>query len=93
MLKVSCSGGIGGSQHILDDINLVVVEDTFGNPLVVIIETQPGVQSVILADDPDFNRILKGLGIDKTVISSSIDSIEDIPDGAKLVQGPADYMS
>ena len=91
MLKVSCSGGIGKSQHVLDDINLVVVEDTFGNPLVVIIETQTGVQSVILADDPDFNRILKGLGIDKVVISEQLESRE-MPDGAKLVQGPASYM-
>jgi len=93
MLKVSCSGGIGGSQHVLDDINLVIVEDTLGNPIVVVIETQTGVQSVILADDPDFNRILNGLGIDKVVISEKITSPDGAPDGAKLLQGPSNYMS
>ena len=91
MLKVNCSGGIGGKQHILENINLVIVEDVLGNPVVVVIETQPGVQSVILADDPDFNRILSGLGIDKTVISDKLDNKDAIPEGAKLLQGPSGF--
>jgi hypothetical protein len=46
-----------------------VVETDEGTPLVVIAETLPGAFSVIPATDPDFGRILKGLGLDNVTVN------------------------
>jgi len=66
----------------------VIIYDVYENPIVVVVEIQPDVHTVVAADDPDFNRILAGLGIDKVVIDTPLIPTKEIPAEAKIVSGP-----
>lgn len=58
----------------------VVVYDALDNPVSVTVEVENGVIITSHAGDPDFNRILRELGIDKTVIVQEIQqkAVQDI---------------
>lgn len=89
MLKVSCIRRFGKDAVVLTDNSTVIVEDEFGNPIVVVVYIQPQTATVVTADDPDFNKILAGLGIDKVVIDSPVNFNMPLADGnVKLLKGP-----
>lgn len=88
MLKVQCMRRLGLDSVTTDEVSLVVIEDRFGNPIAVVMETQPNVAEIISANEPDFNRILDGLGISKIVVANTIKPSHAPQQGAKLLQGP-----
>lgn len=60
-----------GGKPLVTDAAVVVIRDVHGNPISVACETPCGDQPVITVShckDPDFNRILRGLGLDQVVI-------------------------
>lgn len=92
MLKVKCIRTLGKEALIADDASVVIVEDDFGNPIAVVARIQPLVYTIATADDPEFNRILEGLGIDKLVINEKIDFNMPLPSGnVKLLRGPKGF--
>ena len=94
MLKVRCARRLGRDAVTVDDNGVVIVEDEFGNPLVVVAYIQPQVCTIVTADDPDFNRVLQGLGIDKLVINEPVSFSMPLPKGnVKLLRGPAGFST
>lgn len=92
MLNVHCIKQLGQGTATVKDTTLVIVEDEFGNPIVVVVQVQPRVYTVVNADDPDFNRVLEGLGIDKIVVNDQVDFTLPLPDGqVKLLRGPKGF--
>lgn len=77
MLRTVCVKQLGGGSTTIDDSNVVIVEDNFGNPLVVAVYISENVTTVVTPDDPDFNKILAGLGVDKIVVNNKL--ILDLP--------------
>lgn len=57
----------------------VIVEDRFGNPLMVATETQPGVQLICTIKDPEFHAVLKQLGFDRVVVVNTV-ADEPVPE-------------
>ena len=92
MLHITSSTGLNGSVQNTHG-NLVVVKDTYDNPLVVVQEVSNGVTMVVPATDPDFNRVLAGLGLDKVVVCNKLLVDNTPPDGAKLVCGPGRILT
>ena len=92
MLNVHCIKQLGHGTATVTDNTIVIIEDEFGNPIVVVVQVQPRVYTVVNADDPDFNRVLEGLGIDKIVVSDKVDFTMPLPDGqVKLLRGPKGF--
>lgn len=60
------------SQHYLQptvtDAHSVIVEDNFGNIIYVAVEADGGNIVTAQAGEPEFQPLLKALGIDKTTI-------------------------
>lgn len=50
----------------------VVVYDDFGNPIGLFLQTARDHVVVSVADSEDFNRVLRQLGIDKTLVISTV---------------------
>lgn len=51
----------------------VVVYDRYGNPIAVLLEIDPDHVKIEIADNQEaFNRMLKQLGIDRTVLVDTI---------------------
>jgi hypothetical protein len=91
VLNVKCIRQFGLTPVEVDQTNIVIVEDKFGNPIVVVIsyDSNPPHHTVVTADDPDFNRILAGLGIDKVVINEPLRTNFPTPEGNPIrLQGP-----
>lgn len=65
----------------------VIISDEHNNPLVVVMQIADGTTMVANSTDPDFNRVLRSLGINKTVICNNL-SIPGPPANAELVAGP-----
>jgi hypothetical protein len=92
VLNVHCVRALGKGTAIVTDNTLVVIEDDFGNPIVVVVQVQPRVYTVIKADEPDFNKVLGGLGIDKIVVNDQIDFNIPLPgNDVKLLRGPKGF--
>jgi hypothetical protein len=92
MLNAKCIRSLGSDPVHVENCVLVIIEDSYGNPIAVVAEVQPDITTVVTADDPDFNRILNGLGINKIVVANQIDlDHEPMGDGAKLLSGPAGF--
>lgn len=92
MINVHCVKQLGQGTATVTDNTVVIVEDDFGNPLVVVVQVQPRVYTVVSADDPDFNRVLEGLGIDKIVVNDKLHFDMPLPDGnVKLLRGPKGF--
>lgn len=60
------------------DATRVLVEDDLGNPIAVALEYGPGAIFAVTADHPDFNQILRSMGVNKVVV------VQDIPTGTPL---------
>jgi len=70
LIKILRKGG--REPVIIDDATLMIVEDAKGNPVSLACEYglpgRLGTFEVSHCKDPEFNELLKRLGIDKTVI-------------------------
>lgn len=51
----------------------VVIEDIKGNPVMIALEYAPGMIVAAHPGDPDFNNLLKNLGIDKVVVCTDVE--------------------
>lgn len=92
MLNVHCVRALGQGTATVTDNTIVVVEDDFGNPLVVVVQVQPRVYTIVNADDPDFNKVLEGLGIDKVVVNDQVNFNIPLPGkDVKLLRGPQGF--
>lgn len=80
------NGLTSGTQQVPG--NLIVVNDHYGNPIVVVQEMSPGVAVVIQANEPEFNRVIAGLGLNKVVACDKLLINNPVPAGAELVAGP-----
>ena len=67
MPKVTCLSGLK-KPTVVDGVTTVIVETDEGTPIAVVVESLPGGYSLIPATDPDFNRILRGLGLDQVEV-------------------------
>lgn len=66
-----------GRVHQIEDVQLLVVEDSKGNPVSVACYTGPAENFIVSTiADPDFNNILRQLGINKTVFRVDVPLIE-----------------
>jgi len=79
---------VPGTEPRRVNATTVIVYDVYENPIVVVAEVQPDIHTVVSADDPDFNRILAGLGINKVVIDTPLIPSKEIPADAKIISGP-----
>lgn len=60
----------------------VIVEDTLGNPLVVVVETTAQMNMIVTCQDPNFNQVLRQLGINKVVVDQPLE-LSGPPAGAR----------
>lgn len=81
---------LGGKTYSIDNLAVVVVNDRFGNPLMVACELSPGMYEIAKVGDPDFEKALQVLGINKTVV---VTDIQPPPPrrGDRQVMGPNSY--
>ena len=49
-----------------------MIVDNLGNPLALAVEWQPDAYYVTTCNDPDFNQVLRNLGIGRTVICTDL---------------------
>jgi hypothetical protein len=54
-------------ETALIEASTVVIEDAFGNPIAVAYERSPGVTVASIAQQPDFDEILRMIGFGSTV--------------------------
>lgn len=87
MLTVKCVRRLGQAPVVIKDSSTVIVEDNYGNPVAVIVHINQNACTVVTPDDPDFNRILQGLGVDKIVINEQL-NLNQSNTGGKLIGGP-----
>lgn len=81
MLKVKVIPRFGEEPTVARG-NLVIVEDELGNPLVVAVRTSDRMTLVASSSDPDFNTLLRRLGINRVVINEPM-AVAPPPEGAK----------
>ena len=87
MLKVRLFDRLGGESRVLD-ARAVLIETEYGDP--VMLGLQSGEENILVVShiqDPDFQRLLHGLGFDRTTI---VDVIHGPPphEGAQRLQLP-----
>lgn len=76
-----------GQPPIILDAAVVLVENQFGEPISVACEGgAEGIYWLAHTKDPDFQQILRSLGIASTVIVDSM-SAPKLPQGARLING------
>jgi hypothetical protein len=63
-------------EAVVIEATRVVVEDGFGNPVAVALEFAPNQILAATPDSPEFNAILREMGIDKTVI---VEDVHPVP--------------
>ena len=69
MPRVTCLSGLG-KPIVVDNVTTVIVETEQGTAIAVVTETVPGGYALIPATDPDFNRIIGGLGLDRIEVKT-----------------------
>lgn len=73
----------GRNIQVIKDFDLLIVEDNSENPVAVVAQAGPTgiyVVSSIDAGEEEFNRVLRGLGIDKTVIRTDLNAVLKAPE-------------
>lgn len=63
---------LGDKEPIEQPAALVVVEDSSGNPVAVATELGTHMVAAATAGDKDFNQMLRGLGLNKVVVTKRI---------------------
>jgi hypothetical protein len=82
------AGGVGRSRPLVLYVNQVVIRQDNGTPISVAAEFGgERTQAVAQAGDPDFERVLRALGVRETVVVDRI-VLPPLPPGARLVAGP-----
>lgn len=89
MLKAVAVARVGGEVAAVTG-NLIIVEDDFGNPLVLVLRQSERDSIILTCTDADFNATLRALGLNKTVVASPLD-MAPLPDGALRV--PANQLA
>jgi hypothetical protein len=88
IIEIIPSDGIGRGQPIVIHASQIVVRQDNGTPIYAGAHfgaEKSYVHSIVGADD--FNRVLRGLGVNMTVIVNKI-AMPGAPAGAKLVASP-----
>jgi len=86
-MRIQLIPHIGGQPLVLDVSQFVVYQDN-GTPISVGAEHGPhGAQAVSCVGCPDFQRMLKMLGVRTTVVVQTLKMPQPTP-GARLVAGP-----
>jgi hypothetical protein len=67
-MKVEIVRGIGRAPLVIEDASRVLVTQDDGTPIAVASEWMPGAVTCGTAADGDFAQILRGLGVDRTVV-------------------------
>lgn len=77
-MKLLIHRGLRDAQVI--EATRVIVEDDHGNPVALALEFAPNEILAVTADSPEFNNVLEGMGIKKTVIVTDVPqtSLRDI---------------
>ena len=76
---------LGEAPVVYQDASLVIVEDAHGNPILVGCDLGVGgAIEVSHVKDPQHNRVLRALGIDKTVVCDTKELAKP-PDGSRLL--------
>lgn len=80
--------GISKSRPLRLAINQIVVYQNNGTPVMVAGEYgQDRTQIMARVGDDDFNRVLRSLGIDMTVMCADVE-LPQLPAGARLIARP-----
>jgi len=84
-MRVRLLQSIRDPQPLVREASVVVIEDDFGNPLIVGSDfTLPGSYQIADVRDENFNDILRALGIDKVVIAEHLEdkllATEELPE-------------
>ena len=88
ILEIIPEGGIGLTQPLVIHAGQVVIRQDNGTPICVAAHFGPERgYAVEKVGDPDFNRTLKAIGINETVICDRI-QMPKPPPGAKLIADP-----
>ncbi len=74
-----------GGDVVDGEFAYVYVEDKFGNPLMVACELADGMYDVSHVGDPDFQSVLRSLGVDKTVVVDTVRGPEPRPIDRQLL--------
>lgn len=83
-MRVKLVETIGG--QVLDlDVALVIVEDGVGNPISIACETNGGYTCETANNEERFNRILRGLGLNRSIVCDNI-TTKPLPYGAQPLQ-------
>ena len=83
-MRVKILESVGGSVLELDAA-LVIVEDAAGNPINVACECNGGYTCETADNTERFNRILKVLGLDRSVVCDSIKTATPPKGSSKLI--------
>lgn len=83
-MKVKSYRRIGDPNPIVQDAACVVVEGEEGQPLFVACRGDRGAVYLAHANDPDFNQMLRALGIDRLVFVEQIPNPLQNPNPAGL---------
>jgi hypothetical protein len=88
ILEFIPESGIGSGAPVRVPVCQVVVRQNNGTPIYAGAEYGPaGAQAHAKAGDPDFNRVLRALGINMTVVVDTLE-MPPPPRGARLLTGP-----
>jgi hypothetical protein len=68
VLRVQAIGAIGAGAPVEVEGHTIIVRDDMGNPIMVAQEIADGMTTVTTCADPDFDKTLRVLGIDKLEI-------------------------
>ena len=86
MLTTTVIPSMGHTPYRVDG-NTVIIEDEFGNPLVVVMRVADKTTMITTYRDNDFQRILSSLGINKVVLDNNL-AIDGPPQDAELLFNP-----
>jgi hypothetical protein len=73
-MKIEFHNNLGNPQSV--EVTRVVVYDQHDNPVAVAVEVEPGAIITGTAEHADFNELLRGLGLNKTVV---VQTVEQVP--------------
>ena len=73
-MRVKVLSRIGDPQPLIKEASVVLIEDNNGTVVGVAVSLPDNMGCVVAhADDPDFNRVLRELGIDRLTICADLD--------------------
>lgn len=71
-MRVRAIRHINDPQPVVVEASTIVIETSAGDPVAIAMEVSGDLRVFVTAEDPEFNRYLKALGIDRTVITTDL---------------------